>query len=149
MWVGPSWNWCIYPSSQYQVKPHSSTWFSAVSAAAIVHRNHFFCFYQQNKYSESKVSSDRLVIVAKEFLKLPSLHMLIRQISPSLPRNEALETFGEFPIVLSTKVNLLYFLYSTDWKCCLMHLIKQNCLLKTFLRTLILMTRVSVYCFPF
>ena len=27
---------------KYQVKPHSSLWFSAVCAAAIVHRNHFF-----------------------------------------------------------------------------------------------------------
>ena len=40
------------------------------------------------------------------------------------------------PIVLSTKVNLLYFLYSTVQSCCLQYLIKQNCLLKTFLRTL-------------
>ena len=39
----------------YQVKPHSSPWVSAASAVAIVHRNHFFCLYQQNKYSESKV----------------------------------------------------------------------------------------------
>ena len=35
-------------------KPHSSPWFSAACAAAIVHRNHFFCLYQQNKSSESK-----------------------------------------------------------------------------------------------
>ena len=27
---------------KYQVKPHSSLWFSAVCAAAVVHRNHFF-----------------------------------------------------------------------------------------------------------
>ena len=38
-----------------QVKPHSSPWFSAACAAAIVHRNHFFCLYQQNKSSESKL----------------------------------------------------------------------------------------------
>ena len=38
----------------YQVKPHSSPWFSAACAAAIVHRNHFFCLYQQDKSSESK-----------------------------------------------------------------------------------------------
>ena len=30
------------PHRKYQVKPHSSPWFSAASAAAIVHRNHFF-----------------------------------------------------------------------------------------------------------
>ena len=40
---------------KYQVKSHLSPWFSAAYAAAIVHRNHFFCLYQQNKSSESKV----------------------------------------------------------------------------------------------
>ena len=43
------------PHRKYQVKPHSSPWFSAACAAAIVHRNHFFHLYQQNKTSESKV----------------------------------------------------------------------------------------------
>ena len=41
--------------------------------------HHFFRFYQQNKSSEFIVSSDRLVIIAKGFLKLPKLHMLIKQ----------------------------------------------------------------------
>ena len=45
----------MYPHHKYQVKPHSSPWFSAACAGAIVHRNHFFCLYQQNKSSESKV----------------------------------------------------------------------------------------------
>ena len=44
------------PHCKYQVKPHSYPWFSAVCAAAIVHRNlFFFHLYQQNKSSESKV----------------------------------------------------------------------------------------------
>ena len=43
------------PYCKYQVKPHSSPWFSAACAAAIVHRNHFFRLYRQNKFSESKV----------------------------------------------------------------------------------------------
>ena len=43
------------PHRKYQVKPHSSPWFSAACAAAIVHRNHFFHLYKQNKSSESKV----------------------------------------------------------------------------------------------
>ena len=42
------------PHRKYQVKPHSSPWFSASCAAAIVHRNHFFRLYQQNKSSDSK-----------------------------------------------------------------------------------------------
>ena len=43
------------PHCKYLVKPHSSSWFSAACAAAIVLKNHFLCFYQQNKSSESEV----------------------------------------------------------------------------------------------
>ena len=43
------------PHQKYQVKHHSSPWFSAACAAAIVHRNHFFHLYHQDKSSESKV----------------------------------------------------------------------------------------------
>ena len=43
------------PHCKYQVKPHPYAWFLAACAAAIVHRNYFFCLYQQNKSSESKV----------------------------------------------------------------------------------------------
>ena len=39
---------------KYQVKLHSSPWFSAACAAAIVHINHFFRLYQREK-SDSKV----------------------------------------------------------------------------------------------
>ena len=70
-------------------------------------------------------------IVAKGLLKLPNLHMLLKQKSSSFPRNLALTTFGKLLIVLSTKVKQLYLLYSTTWRCCLLHLIKQNCLLQT------------------
>ena len=57
----------------------------------------------------------------------------------------ALRTFAELPIVFSTKVNLLDLLYPTAWRRCLLNLIKQNCLLETFLRTLIL---ISLPAFP-
>ena len=42
------------PHRRYQVKPHSSPWFSAACAAVIVHRNQFR-LYQQKKSFESKV----------------------------------------------------------------------------------------------
>ena len=42
------------PHRKYQVKLHSSPWFSSACAAAIVYRNHFFCLYQKDKSSESK-----------------------------------------------------------------------------------------------
>ena len=49
-----------------------------------------------------KSSSDRLVIVAKGFLNLLSLHMLIKQKTALLPRNLAPMTFGELLLVLSS-----------------------------------------------
>ena len=58
--------------------------------------------------------------------------MLIKQKSPLLPRNLALVTFGELLIVFSTKVNLLYLLYSMAPRCCLLHLIKQNFFAESF-----------------
>ena len=55
------WEWVkvginVYtPHRKCQVKPHSSTWFSAAAAAAIVHANHFFRLYQKDKFFKSKV----------------------------------------------------------------------------------------------
>ena len=69
--------------------------------------------------------------------------------SSSLPRNLVVRTFGELLIVFSTNVNLLYLLSSTTPSCYLLHLIKRNCLLKTFLRTLILKNLISLYLFSF
>ena len=43
------------PHGKYQVKRHSSLWFSAACPAAIVHRNHFFHLHQKDKSSDSKV----------------------------------------------------------------------------------------------
>ena len=58
------------PCHRYQVKPHSSPWVLAACAASIVHRNHFFHLYQQNKSSESKVKfRQAIVIVAKRVLE--------------------------------------------------------------------------------
>ena len=117
------WEWVqvgidVYiPHRTYHIKAHSSPWWSATCAAAIVHRNHFFCLFQQNKYSESKV---------KGFLKLPNLRMLIK----SDPRILALGTYGELLIVLSTKANLLFLLYSSVLWFYLLHLMKRNYLLK-------------------
>ena len=42
------------PHRKYQVKPHTSPWFSAACATTILHRNHFFCLCQKDK-SNSKI----------------------------------------------------------------------------------------------
>ena len=57
----------------------------------------------------------------------------------------AFGTFVEWQIVFSTKVNLLYLLFSTAQRCCLLHLIQKNCFQKSFLGTLLLKIQVSLY----
>ena len=44
------------PHRKHQVKPPSSPWLSAACTAAIAHRNHFFCLYQNDKSCDSKVN---------------------------------------------------------------------------------------------
>ena len=61
------------PHRKYQVKPHSSPCFSAACAAAIVHRNHFFRLYQQNKSSESKVKFRQASNCCKRVLEAAKL----------------------------------------------------------------------------
>ena len=64
----------VYISHQkYQVKPHLSRWFSAACAAAIVHRNHFFHFYQKDKSSDSKVKFRQASNHCKRFLEAAKL----------------------------------------------------------------------------
>ena len=58
---------------KYQVKPHSSPWFSAACATAIVYRNHFICLHQQNNSSESKVKSRQASNRCKRVLEAAKL----------------------------------------------------------------------------
>ena len=132
---------------EYQVKPHSFPWFLASCAAAIVHRTFFFRLYQKDKSSESKVKFKQAINRCKRVLEAAKLAYAKRTKESITSQKPGCRTFDELPIVFSTKVNLLYLLYSTARRCCLLHLIKQNCLPKTFLRTLILMTWVSLHLF--
>ena len=61
------------PHRKYQVKPHSSPWFSAVCAAAIVYRNHLFRLYQQNKSPNSKVKLEQASNCCKRVLEAAKL----------------------------------------------------------------------------
>ena len=137
------------PHRKYQVKPHSSSWFSAACAAAIVHRNHFFLLHQREKSSDSKVKFRQAINRCKRVLETAK-----RAYSNKTKKFITSQKLGSCDfwwiaiIVFSAKVYLLYLLYSTGRSCCLLHMIKQNCLLKIFLWTLILMTRVSLPVFP-
>ena len=143
--MGSGWNDVYIPHHKYQVRPHASPWFSAACAVAIVQRNHIFRLYKQNKSFESKVKFRQASTRCKRVFKNIKLAYTNKQKVLSLPRDLALGTFGELLIVFWTKVNLLYLLCSTTQRCCLLHQIKQNCFLKNFLRTLILMALVSLY----
>ena len=82
-------------------------------------------------------------IIAKGFLKLPNFHVPRKQESIT-SQKRGCRDFWQIALYL-TKVNLLYLLYLTTQRSCLLHLIKRNGLLKTFLRPLILMTEISLY----
>ena len=135
------------PHRKYQVKPHSSPWFSAACAAAIVHRNHFFCLYQQNKSSKSKVKFreasnryKRVLEAAKLAYATKTKESITSQKLGS--RNVwqiANSVLNKGESAIPPLFNVLEVLSS--------HLIKQNYLLKTFPRALILMTLVSLYLF--
>ena len=116
---------------KYQVKPHSSPWFSAACAAAIVHRNHLSCLYQQNKCSESKVKFKQASNRCKKVLTAPKFAYATKTKKPIISQKLGSRDFWQL-IVFLTKLNLLYLLYSMAQKCCLLPLIKQNRLLKIF-----------------
>ena len=62
-----------FPHQKYQVKSHLSPWFSATCAAAIIYRYHFFCLYQKDKSSESKVKSSQASNHCKKVLEAANL----------------------------------------------------------------------------
>ena len=66
------------PHHKYQVKPHSSPWFSAACAATIAIEINFFVCTNRMNLLNLNLSSDRLIIVAKGLLKLPNLHMILK-----------------------------------------------------------------------
>ena len=85
---------------KYQVKPHSSPWFSAACAAAIVYRNHFFRLYQKDKSSDSKVKFRQATSRWKKVLEAAKLACANKRKESITSRNLALRTFGELLTVL-------------------------------------------------
>ena len=120
-WVQVGIDVCI-PHRKYEVKLHSSPWFSAACAAAVVQRKHFFCLYQKDKSSHSKVKFRQASNCCKRVLE--AANIVLNKGKSAIP-----------PLFSSPEV-----LSSTSDK------VK---LLKTFLRTLILMALVFFTCFPF
>ena len=61
------------PHQKYQVKLHSSLWFSVVCAAAIVPRNYFFRLHQKDKPCESKIKFKQASNCCKRVLEAAKL----------------------------------------------------------------------------
>ena len=100
------------PHRKYQVKSHSSPWFSAACAATIVHRNHFFRLYQREKSSDSKVKFRQASNRCKRVLEAAKLAYANKAKESITSQKLGSLDSGKLPIVFLTKVNLLY-LYST------------------------------------
>ena len=112
--------------------------------APIVHRNQFFCLYQKDK-SDSKVQFRQASNCCKIIIEAAKL-VYANKTKESIT-SQKLGSLDFWWIANSVlyKAKSAYLLYSTARRCCLLHLVKQKCLLKTFLRTLTLMTQVSLY----
>ena len=95
---------------KYQVKPYSSTWFSATCAAAIVHRNHVFCLNQQNKSSESNVKFRQASNCCKKVLEAAKLAYANKAKESITSLKLGSRDFGRLLIVLPTKVYLLFLM---------------------------------------
>ena len=126
------------PHRKYQVNPHSFPWFSASCAAAIVHKNHFFHLYQREKSSDSKVKFRQASNHCKRVLEAAKLAYANKTRKSITSQKLGSRDFWRIannvlnkgksaipppfndPVVLNVLV-------------CLLHLIKQNCLLKMFL----------------
>ena len=135
------------PHRKYQIKPHLSLWFSAACAVVIARRNHSFRLYQQKKPSTPKVKFRQASNCCKKVLEAAIFACTNKTklsiISEKLGSHDfwgiAKSIFQIGKFVAPPLLNCLIVL-----SCCLLHSIKQNCLLKTFLRTLIMMTWVSL-----
>ena len=99
------------PHCKYQVNPHSSPWFSAAYAAAIVHRNHFFSLYQQNESSESKVMLRQASNCYERVLEAAEFAYAVKTKKSITLQKLGSQDFTELLLVFSTKVNLLCLLY--------------------------------------
>ena len=82
---------------KYQAKPHSSPWFSAACAAAINHRNHFFCSYQKDKCSDFKVMSRQASDRWKRVLEATKLAFTNKNFSNNSNLDDSGISFPVFP----------------------------------------------------
>ena len=104
------------------------------------HENCFLCFHQQNKYSASKLKFRQ---GGNYYKRIPKFVNLAYTNKWSL----AWVTFGELLRLFLGKVNLLYHFYSIPQMQGYVYPVKQICVIKPFLVTVILMSQIPIYLF--
>ena len=132
----------VHIHHKYQVKPRLSPWFSAAFADAIVHGNHFFRLYQIEKSSDSKVKFRQPSNRCKRVLEAAKLAYANKTKESLTSLKLGFWDFGQIAKRIFNKGKSAILLYSVTQRCCLLHLIKQNYLLKTSLRTISLMALI-------
>ena len=100
--------------------------FSAACAAAIVHRNHFFNLCQREKPSDSKLKFRQASNHWKRILEAAKLAYANETKESVTSQRLGSCDFWRIANSALNRGELLYLLYSTAWRCCLLHLIKQN-----------------------
>ena len=95
LWLGPDWNYCIYPSSKVT---GPASFISMVFSYLYNCCCSSVCLYVQDRSAVLRPSSD---FIGKDFLSLPFLLTLVKQGKLSLPTKLALVTFAKLLIVLS------------------------------------------------
>ena len=113
------------PHRKNQIKPHSSPWFSAAFAAAIVHRNHFFRLYQKGKSLKCKLKFRQATNHCKRVLEAAKL-AYANKIKEFITSQLGCQNFWWIADSVSTTVYLLYLHYSMARRCCLLHLMQKK-----------------------
>ena len=135
------------PHRKYQVKPHSSPWFPAACAAALIHRNHFFRLYQQNKPSESKVESRQASNCFKRVLEATRIAYATKTKHFVTSQKLGFQDFWQIANSILNKFKSAIPLLFNGPEVLSSASDKAKLFAKTFPRTLILMTLVSLYLF--
>ena len=123
-------------------------WFSAACDVSLAHGNHFFVCTNKVNLLHLKSISYRIVIIAKRFLKLPNFAYANKTRVCHFPETLLLRLQENCAnSFLSKGKSVIPAPLLPALSCCHLYLIRENSLLKTFLGTLILMTKVYLYVF--
>ena len=135
----------VYIVHRKHVKPHSSPWFSAACAAVIPYRNHFFRLYQQNKSSESNVKFRQASNRCKRFLEAAKLAYDNKTKESITCLKLDSRDFWQITNRVLNKSESAISPLLNDPEALSSTSDQAKLFAKTFLRTLILMTQVSLY----